>query len=157
MNTRLFLESLFAFGLLLVAARTSKAADAVDTRLTAQLLWGTNGDKPPGQDLKPVAKDLEQRLRRIFKWQKYFEIEHKDFIANRAKPAVLELSKECRLEVTSLPGEEFEIQLFGKGILVVKKRQRIVQGETVVLGGDDKNDNAWFVVVSPTKGGSGQK
>lgn len=157
MNTRLFLESLVALGLLLVASRTTHSAETGGTRLTAQLLWGTNGDKPAGQDLKAVAKDLEQRLRRIFKWQKYFEIERKDFVASRAKPAILDLSKECRLEVTTLGGEEFEIQLFGKGVLVVKKRQRIVTGETVVLGGDDKNDNAWFVVVSLTKSSEGQK
>ncbi|MBL9139510.1 MAG: hypothetical protein JNK85_26820 [Verrucomicrobiales bacterium] len=157
MNTRLFLESVLALGLLLVASRSTRAADAEGTRLTAQLLWGTNGEKPAGQDLKAVAKDLEQRLRRIFKWQKYFEIERKDFVAHRAKPAILDLSKECRLEVASLGSEEFEIQLFGKGVLVVKKRQRIVPGEAVVLGGDDKNDNAWFVVVSLAKGSDAQK
>ncbi|MCC6233276.1 MAG: hypothetical protein IT580_11570, partial [Verrucomicrobiales bacterium] len=53
----------------------------------------------------------------------------------------------------NVSGDEFEIQLFGKGVLVVKKRQRIVAGETVVLGGDDKNDNAWFVVLGMAKPG----
>ena len=41
--------------------------------------------------------------------------------------------------------------LFGKGKLVVKKRQRILPGETVVIAGDDKDYNAWFVVLNTQK------
>lgn len=125
--------------------------------MVAQLIWGTNENKPANQDLKPIDSDVEKRLRRIFKWERYFGIERKKFAVTAGKGARVEMSKDCRIEVAQVPGGEFEIQLFGKGQLVVKKRQRITPGEAVVLGGDDKNDNAWFVVVSLAKAGDGKE
>lgn len=154
MNTRRFLLTLFASAAFLsplASAPAARGADPGETRLAANLLWGTNGGKPADKNLRPIEPDLEKRLRRVFKWQSYFEIERKEFGVTAGKTAKIEMSKECRLEVNRLSGEEFEIQLYGKGVLVVTKRQRIVPGETVVLGGDDKNDNAWFVVVSLPK------
>ncbi|MCC6235485.1 MAG: hypothetical protein IT580_22805 [Verrucomicrobiales bacterium] len=153
MNTRLFLESLVGMAVLALAARGAVGAEPEGTRLAAQLLWGTNGEKPAGKELKPVEGELDRRLRRVFKWKSYFEIERKAFATPVGKPTKVDMSKECRLEVLNVSGDEFEIQLFGKGVLVVKKRQRIVAGETVVLGGDDKNDNAWFVVLGMAKPG----
>lgn len=151
MNTRCFFLSLASLAALVAATRSSGAADAPEARLAAQLVWGTNEDKPADRELKPITEDLDKRLRRIFKWRNYFQVERKEFGVATTKPAKMEMSKECRIEVARLSGEEFEIQLFGKGQLLVKKRQRIVPGEAVVLGGDDKNDNAWFVVVSFVK------
>jgi hypothetical protein len=152
MNTRHFLCSIAGLALLTIAARSSRAGDPAETKLTAHLVWGTNEEKPADRELKPISEDIEKRLRRIFKWRSYFQIERKDFGVATGKAAKVEMSKECRLEVARIGPEEFEIQLFGKGQLVVKKRQRIIAGETVVLGGDDKNDNAWFVVVGTTIG-----
>ncbi len=148
MNTRYFLLSILGFASLVVAARSGLSAGPAETRLAAELIWGTNGDKPSDKELKPISADLDKRLRRIFKWKSYWVIERKEFGLAESKPAKIEMSRECRIEVTRTNADEFEIQLFGKGQLVVKKRQRIVAGETVVLGGDDKNDNAWFVVVA---------
>ncbi len=159
MNTRRFLLSLAGLVAPLTAMRSAFAADeAQPVRLAADLIWGTNGEKPADKELKPISPDLEKRLRRIFKWKSYYAIEHKEFTVSATKPTRVEMSKECRIEVgTIADGEEFEIQLFGKGQLVVKKRQRIVPGEAVVLGGDDKNDNAWFVVVALAKPGGPRK
>ncbi len=152
MNSRTFL-ALLAFalsGVLLPFA--THAAD--DTRLTAELIWGTNGGKPPGKNLKEVSPQLERQLRRVFKWQNYFEINRKEIVASLEKPARVEMSRDCVIEVAVFEDGELEVQLFGKGQLVVKKRQRIVPGEKVVLGGDDKNDDAWFVVLSLGRRGS---
>jgi hypothetical protein len=148
MNTRCFLLSVIGLAALVAASRSSLAGDAPESRLTAELVWGTNGDKPSEKDFKPISPDLEKRLHRTFKWKNYLLIERKDFAVPDAKTARVEMSKECRLEVTRSGAEEYEIQLFGKGKLVIKKRQRIVAGESIVLGGDDKNDDAWFVVVA---------
>ncbi len=148
MNTRCFLLSVLGLAALVAGSRSSVAGDALDPRLTAELVWGTNGNKPSEKDFKPISPELEKRLHRTFKWKNYFLIERKDFSVAEAKTARVDMSKECRIEVTRSGTEEFEIQLFGKGKLVIKKRQRIVAGESVVLGGDDKNDDAWFVVVA---------
>ncbi len=152
MNTRCFLHSLASLGFLALAVPPACAGETQEPHLAAQLVWGTNGEKPADRTLKPITEDLDKRLRRIFKWTSYYQVERKEFAVTGAKPAKLDMSKECRLEVSRVGADDFEIQLFGKGQLVVKKRQRIVAGETVVLGGDDKNDNAWFVVVTLAKG-----
>lgn len=154
MNTRRFLLALTAATGAVLAGFTSVSAgasDAPEPRLSANLIWGTNGSKPSNQDLRPIDPELEKRLRRIFKWQNYYGIERKEFSVAPNKTTQVEMSKECRLEIQRVGPDEYEIQLFGKGVPVVKQRKRIVPTETVVLGGDDKNDNAWFVVVGVAK------
>lgn len=153
MNTRVFLSALGALTLLCAAARSARAEDPDTHRFTAELIWGTTGGKPPGQDLKPVTPDLQKFLGRIFKWTHYFRIEKKEFTVTPNRAAKVDMSKECRLELTQLTSDEFEIELYGKGLLVVRKRQRITPNELVVLGGDDKNDNAWFVVLTLARRG----
>lgn len=158
MNTRRFLLAVFGFSTLWMATHASRAAESAEaTPMIAELLWGTDADKPAGKDFKPVAPEIERKLRKIFKWKNYFIIERKPFEVSTAKPAKVEMSKDCRLELTALSDGEFEIQLFGKGKLVVKKKQRIQPGETVLLGGDDKNDESWWVVVTTHKPGAAPK
>lgn len=147
MKTQTFLLSLAFVFLTLGSAPDLEAAEA-ETRFAAELVWGTNGDKPPDQDLKPITPELKKRLQRVFKWRNYFQIARKEFVVTPARPARVQMSRDCLLEVAALDAGEFEIQLFGKGVLVVKKRQPIIPGETIILGGDDKNDNAWFVVLN---------
>ncbi|MBL9129103.1 MAG: hypothetical protein JNL97_15745 [Verrucomicrobiales bacterium] len=120
--------------------------------LQAQLIWGTDSEKPAEKSLAPIPPDLDKRLRRIFKWQNYFEVTRTNFVVATSKPSQIEMSRECRIEIAHQAGGEVEIQLFGKGRLVVKKRQRFVPGETVVIAGDDKDYNAWFVVLTQQKG-----
>ena len=142
--------AIVAIGFLAVAPSVpAAAAPAADLSLTAVLVWGTDGAKPADKDFKPVAADLDRRLRRIFKWKNYFEIRRTNFVVAATKPSQVDMSRECRLEVARLPDDEVEILLIGQGKPVVKKKQRILPGETVILAGDDKDENAWFVVVNP--------
>src|SRR4030095_10848959 len=143
MNTRpALLQFLLLAGLFACLAPQQASAADPTTRFAARLVWGTDGGKPADGEMKPVAPDVEKRLRRVFKWKNYYEIDRKSFTADGTQPTQVKMSKDCRLEVAKLAAaDEFEIQLFGKGKLVVKKRQRILPGESVVLGGDDKNDD----------------
>jgi hypothetical protein len=153
MTTRLLALALLTslgFHACLLGNRTF-AADPGDLHLQAQLIWGTDSDQPTDKSLKRIPPDLDKRLRRIFKWHNYFEVTQTNFVVAAAKPSQVDMSRECRIEVAQQPGGEVEIQLFGKGKLVVKKRQRILPGETVVIAGDDKDYNAWFVVLNPLK------
>ncbi len=127
------------------------AADPAKLALQAQLIWGTDSEKPADKSLKPIPPDLDKRLRRIFKWHNYFEVTRTNFIVSASKPTQVDMSRECRIEIAQDPGGEVEIQLFGKGKLVVKKRQRFVPGETVVIAGDDKDYDAWFVILTQQK------
>ena len=73
MNTRRFLLTLVGSA----GTLATLAAGPDETRLVANLLWGTNGAKPPDKELKPVDPALEKRLRRVFKWQLHHRSHHK--------------------------------------------------------------------------------
>lgn len=145
---KLFVLALLAGTVLLAAAIGGPAQEPAEgLKLVAQLVWGTNQKPPTDKELKPIAPEIEKRLRRVFKWQNYWEVDRKSFAVTAAEPARVDMSKECRIEVARPSANEIEIQLFGKGKLVVKKRQRILPDETVILAGDDKDDNAWLLVL----------
>jgi hypothetical protein len=61
------------------------------------------------------------------------------------------MSAKCNLEVEYLGNSNVELKLFGKGKMVVSKRQTISLGEIAVLAGPDENDTAWFVVLRREK------
>ncbi len=133
----------------LLLGGAAQAADTEPLHLQAQLIWGTDSEKPADSTLKPIPEDLDKRLRRIFKWQNYFEVSQTNFVVAPSQPTRVDMSRECRIEVARQTSGEVEIQLFGRGKLVVRKRQHILPGETVVIAGDDKDYNAWFVVLNP--------
>lgn len=117
----------------------------------AQLVWGTNGEKPKDKPLKDVEPKLQDGLRGIFKWKNYYEVSHKSLSVPKDGAQKVKLSDKCEIQVQDVGSSRIEIRLFGEGVLVVKKIQSVVPGEPIVLGGFDKNDTAWFVVVTPPK------
>lgn len=119
-----------------------------DLNLSAQLIWGTNNDKPDDPKLKDVAPDVAEKLRGVFKWKNYFEVNREDFKVGSSATKKVRMSNQCEIEVQNLGGSSVEVKLYGKGKLVVKKRQVIKAKELLVLAGDDKNDTAWFVIMT---------
>lgn len=116
-------------------------------KFQAQLVWGTNGQKPD-QPLKEVSGDLKKCFGRIFKWKNYWEVAAKTVEVRPDSTASVEMSDECRIEIRRFPGREVEVQFFGKGKQVFTQRQKLPPGEKLIVGGDAKKENAWFVVVT---------
>src|SRR5438876_10600963 len=119
-----------------------------DLNLQAQLVWGNNNDKPDDPKLKEVDPKVTDKLRGVFKWKNYFEVNRQKFAATASTPKKVKMSEECEIEVQNLGNSSVELKLYGKGKMVVRKTQKIKSGELLVLAGDDKNDTAWFVVLS---------
>ena len=63
-------------------------------------------------------------------------------------PKSVKMSDDCKIEVQNLGNASIEVKLYGKGKLAVRKTQKISPSELLVLAGDDKDDTAWFVVLS---------
>jgi len=124
-----------------------KSAPA-DLTLQAQLVWGTNNDKPNDPKLKDVDPKVTDKLRGVFKWKNYFEVNRQKFTVTGAGPKRVKMSDHCEIEVQNLGNSSVELKLYGQGKMVVKKTQKIKAGELLVLAGDDKNDTAWFVVLT---------
>jgi hypothetical protein len=60
----------------------------------------------------------------------------------------IEMSEDCAIEVTEMEGAPVEVKMFGKGKLINKTTKPLNRGEWFIIGGDDKNQCAWFVILS---------
>lgn len=115
--------------------------------LLAQLVWGTDGPKPEGKDLKDIDQAMRDKLRGVFRWKNYYEVGRKEFKVAPGNVSRVRMSPKCEIEVRNLERSTIEVKLFGEGKMVVKKRQILKPVELLVLAGDDKDDTAWFVVL----------
>ncbi len=129
---------------LLFVANPSEAL-ATDLKVEARLVWGTNEDKSPNH--KPVDSALAKKLRKVFKWQNYFEVNRQTAAVPLNETAKIKMSSKCVLEVKNLGSSRVEVVLIGIGKAVSKNVQTLTPGEDVFMGGNDKNDSAWFVAI----------
>jgi hypothetical protein len=144
--------ALFAFTLMALVLHRPDATAAGDSAYQVQLVWGTNGEKPKDKPLKDVDPKLQDKLKGLFKWGKYYEVSSQALpVPKEAASQKLKLSEKCEVQVQDLGGSRIEIRLFGEGKPVVKRTQAVVPGELIILGGDSENNTAWFVVLLPPK------
>jgi hypothetical protein len=129
-------------------ANKSVAASAAEAKIEARLVWGTNDRTSPDPSHKPIDADLKKQLQELpLKWTNYFEVSRKSFDLPSATSKKVTLSDKCAVEVKSLPDNQVEVLLFGKGEQVVKRTQALPKGEILVLGGNAPNSTAWLVVL----------
>lgn len=144
----------FLFGLMLWAGQPAEVR-ADEMRLKAQLIWGTNQDKPNQPHLKDISPQMREKLK-MLKWRNFFEVNDPDYPAKAFKLAQsetqkLKLSARCEIEVTYLGDSKIRVELFGEGRSLHKISQPLSSGNLLVLAGEDKNDTAWFVVLTALK------
>ena len=140
------LQRLFLFAMLLLASLTARADDL---KYHAQLIWGTDDEKPSGKNLTPVGMPLKEKLCGVFKWKNYFVVGAQDIRVSAGGNAKAKLSDKCELEIQDMGKGAVEAKLIGEGKLWSRIRKTIPQGEHLILAGDDKNSTAWFVIVTP--------
>ena len=144
MTRRCFSGALLALVALFVSV---SAAQAENLKLEARLIWGTNDSKSTNDKHKPVDEATNKKLGKIFKWKHYFvETTHKVSVKSRTSRK-LKMSKDCTIEIKELPNAPIEVKLIGKGKVINKTRKPLKKGELFIIGGDDKNQCAWFVVI----------
>lgn len=132
----------------LVLAGPAWSADAGEDamRIRAVLIWGTNDPKPAGAKLKDLDDKVRKRLKAVFKWKDYYEVERKVFPIEPGKK--IRLSDECEVTARHVSGATVEFSLYGKGKKVVTKTHVMEPGELLVLAGEAVNDTAWFVTLT---------
>jgi len=144
--TRLrFLNTLVTILFALVSAT---AASAGEMKIEAQLIWGTNEDKSPDPNHKPIDPKLAKRLDRLpIKWKHYYVVTVKEFSVAQGKTNKVPMSKECEIAVKNVVGTIVEVKLFGKGKPPGKGSQGLGKGKCLLTGGDAENLTAWFVLL----------
>jgi hypothetical protein len=61
---------LFLIGLLLASCASS--VSAAELHLEAKLIWGTDDEKSPDPNHKPVDAVTAEQFRKVFRWKYYF-------------------------------------------------------------------------------------
>lgn len=127
-------------------------AEGTDVKLKAQLVWATDHPKPK-PEMKELDEKLSEKLRKMFKWKNYFEINQQTVALASGASRKLNMSSKCDIELRQADDGTVEVKLFGEGKLVKTIRQPIKplqKGEYAAIGGDDKDSygDAWFVVLS---------
>jgi hypothetical protein len=128
-------------------------AQTADLKVKAQLLWGTDDQKPKDATFKEVDPRIKKKLGAVFKWKNYFEISATNVVLAAKGARKVRLSPKCELELKLADEATLEVKLFGEGKWTKTIRQSLKalqQGELAVLAGDDKDKygDAWFVVIT---------
>jgi len=76
---------------------------------------GTNKEKPDDPKLKEVDSSVAEKLRKVFKWKNYFEVNRQHFTVPVGSPKSVKMSDDCRIEVQTWDAS-IEVKLYGKGI-----------------------------------------
>ena len=131
---------------LLCATVTATRAGQGDLKLEAQLIVGSNEDKAgPGQ--KPVAKDIEKKLKHLpLKWEHYYVEAGKKFSLAADSTKNIPLSKSCQISVKSLGDSRVELTLASDGKTVGRVTQSLHKGQTIVAGAGAESQ---IVVLMP--------
>ena len=125
-------------------------AVAAERKMEARLIWGTNEDKSPDPKHKPLDADLAKKLREMpLKWKNFFEVNRQVFSINTNSYTNLVMSKQCTIEVKDKGANNVTVKLYGQGKQVNRVDKPLPKGEVLTIGGDAKDNNAWFIVVRP--------
>jgi len=121
--------------------------------MEARLIWGTNAEKSPDPSHKPLDGELAKKLRDMpLKWKNYFEVSRHVFSINDQRYTNIVLSKKCTIEVKDKGANNVTVKLYGEGKQVNRVDKPLPKGEVLTLGGDLKDNNAWFITVRPVNG-----
>jgi len=139
---------LFRWLVVLATIMAFTCAQAAELKLEVKLVWGANDPKSPDPKHKPLDAEMAKKLGKVFKWKHYFEVKRQTEIVPNRGTKVIEVSPKCKLEITELEGAKVEVKLYGEGKPINRSTKNLSKGEYFILAGDDKNESAWFVIVT---------
>lgn len=129
-----------AAAILLSFAGVGAFAAQGDLKLEAQLILGSNDEKPKDAGLKPVAKDIEKKLKHLpLKWEHYYVESGKKFTVADAGTKKVALSKTCVISVKNVGDERVELTLVDEDKTVGRITQSLRKGQTLVAGAGSNN------------------
>jgi hypothetical protein len=129
-----------AAAILMSLAGARAYAGQGDLKLEAQLILGSNDEKPKDAGLKPVAKDIEKKLKHLpLKWEHYYVESGKKFTVASDGNKKISLSKTCVVSVKNLGQERVELTLVDQDKTVGRITQSLRKGQTLVAGAGADN------------------
>lgn len=135
---------------LLLGVALADDAKKEAAQYAAILVWGTDGSKPDDPHLKDVEESVRKKLH-FFRWKNYYEVDRKPFTLKSGEKQRIKLSDKCEIVAELSDKEGMTVELIGEGKPLKKVKQAMPLTDVLVVGGDDKNATAWFVIIKPEK------
>src|ERR1051325_12027028 len=79
-----------------------KVTAAGETLFQVQLIWGTDGEKPKDKPLKEVDPKFQEKLKGIFKWKNYYEVNRQTLALPKDGSQKFKLSDKCEIQLQDL-------------------------------------------------------
>jgi hypothetical protein len=140
---------LFSPFCILAPAGRLHAAEASGLKVQVQLVWATNDPKSPnpGHHLLDEQDPLSAKLRNTYRWTNYFEVKKVYATVPARITNMVPVSEHCQLEIVNLGGDWVDIKLFGQGKKVSTHREKVLSTWPIVMAGNSRDSNAWFVAI----------
>ena len=120
-------------------------AESQPVTLYAQVIRGTDQEKPAQAGWKPIGPKLSSRLCPKFRWNYYWEVSRKAVQVQPGKSVRIKATPEREMEIERGGSGESEIRLYTAGKLVRKSKQSRDSKITIMGGGSDESES-WFIV-----------
>src|SRR6185436_3243625 len=146
-----FMRRTFRLGFVSLAlALAGAAVTAAERKMEARLIWGTNEKTSPDPKHKPLDRELAKKLQDMpLKWTNYFEVNRTNFTINDREYTNIVMSKQCSIQVKDKGTNTVTVKLIGQGKQVSRVDKPLPKGEVLTIGGDARNNSAWFITVRP--------
>ena len=124
---------------------------AAEQKFVAILIWGTDGEKPENKEkeLKDVDAALKEKFKNIFKWKNYYEVSRTNVTVKAGEPRKLMMSSKCEVRINHTDHHGTEVELIGDKKSLYKNTISMPLKDILIMGGPDKNETSWFVVLKP--------
>lgn len=129
---------------------TVRAAEIERTAHYVQLIRGDDEDKPPGPDAKVVGTRLSTRLRPLFRWKSYWEIQHQRVDVSPGGKTKVKLNREREVEIDLTEPGKRKVTVSQSGKELARSIRKAGEAMTII-GGERDARSVWFVVVRVDK------
>ena len=123
---------------------------AVPQTYYVQLIRGTDQERQPEANWKPVGPKLANRLSPVFRWKHYWEVNCQPVSVETGKVSRCRLNDVREIEIELSSPSEIEFRLYSKGKLMEKSRH-LAHTRMGIMGGERTKNESWFVVVRRDK------
>lgn len=123
-------------------------SQAAELKIEARLIWGTNHEKVEDTNCKPLDKTTAEKLKKVFTWKNYFEVNRLTDTVPSRKTKQFKMSPKCTIEIEELPGPNVAVTLIGDGKPVNKTTYPLKKGDSINIAGEGKDGSAWFVLIT---------
>ncbi len=137
-----------AGAILAIGLVSSLQVQAAELKIESRLIWGTNHEKVSDPKCKPLDGATEAKLKKVFTWKKYFEVNRTTVTIPSRTTKKIKMSPQCTIDIREMEGPNVEVTLIGEGKPVNKTTYPLKKNESVTIAGDLKDGSAWFVLIT---------